>query len=142
MLNMQVAPVGELSWNPRAPEQGVLWGSWIELGDKFFQAITAFPVPVNMRVWQACKKSPLALDLYAWATWRVFKLETSAFIPWDGIMQQMCAAYKNPKEFARKAKAAFGKIRAAYPGLKLTYAKGGMVLHPSLTAIAPTPKRA
>ena len=45
MLNMQVAPVGELSWNPRAPEQGVLWGSWIDLGDKFFQAITAFPVP-------------------------------------------------------------------------------------------------
>jgi hypothetical protein len=74
-LDMQIAPMGELWWDPKQPEQGTLWGSWVELGEKFFQAITAAPVPVDTRVLRALKKSPLALDLYAWATWRVFKLQ-------------------------------------------------------------------
>jgi hypothetical protein len=57
-------------------------------------------------------------------------------------MQQMGAEYKSEKEFARYAKAALRKIRAVYPALKVDFAKGGMVLHPSRTAIAPAPKRA
>ncbi len=140
-LDMQVAPEGFLWWDERRPEQGSLWGSWIELGERFFEAIIAFPVPIDMRVLKAIKRSPLALDLYAWSTWRVFKLDKSAFIPWDGLKQQLGAEYKNTDEFARKAKAAFRKIQAVYPALKLNYTKGGLVLHPSRTAVAPAPKR-
>lgn len=139
-LNMEVAPVGELWWDTKQPDQGVLWGSWIELGEKFFEAITAFPVPVDMRVLRAIKKSPLALDLYAWVTWRVFRLDKPAFIPWDGLLKQMGGEYKELRNFVSKAKAALRKVQAAYPALKLNYVKGGMMLHPSLTAIAPAPK--
>jgi hypothetical protein len=67
----------------------------------------------------------------------VFRLSKSAFIPWEGLMQQMGSEYKNVDEFARNPKAALHKIRAAYPALKLNYAKGGLILHPSATAIAP-----
>lgn len=140
-LDMQVAPEGVLWWDAREPQQGTLWGSWIELGEKFFQAITAFPVPVDMRVLRAIKKSPLALDLYAWATWRVFKLNKAAFIPWKGLKGQVGAEYGSEKEFARKAKAALRKIQAVYPGLKLNYLKGGLMLHPSPTSIAAAPKK-
>ncbi|MBV9771692.1 MAG: hypothetical protein JOZ32_19125 [Bryobacterales bacterium] len=139
-LNMQVAPEGFLWWDTKHPEQGVLWGSWIELGEKFFKAITAAPVPVDMRVLRAIKKSPLALDLYAWVTWRVFKLDKPAFIPWKGLVEQMGSEYKSSDDFVKYAKAAFRKIQAAYPALKLNYAKGGLLLHPSPTAIAPAPK--
>ena len=141
-LNMQIAPEGELWWDIKRPEQGVLWGSWIELGEKFFQAITARPVPVDMRVLRAIKRSPLALDLYAWATWRVFNLKGAAFIPWEGLMRQMGSEYERTDNFVYYAKAALRKIRAVYPALKLNYAKGGFLLHPSLTAIAPASKRA
>ncbi len=141
-LDMQVAPKGELWWDPHDPEQGTLWGSYVILGEDFFTAITAAAVPVDMRVLRAIKRSPLALDLYAWATWRVFKLQKSQFIPWEGLMQQMGSEYSDTDNFVRKAKAALRKIRAVYPALKLDYAKGGFFLHPSLTAIAPAPKRA
>lgn len=141
-LDMQIAPEGMLWWDPHDPEQGTLWGSWIELGEKFYKAITAWPVPVDMRVLRTIRRSPLALDLYAWTTWRVFKLSRRQFIPWQGLMQQMGSEYKSEKEFARKAKGALRKIRAVYPALKLDFAKGGLVLHPSLTAIVPAPKRA
>jgi hypothetical protein len=141
-LDMQVAPVGELWWDPKQPNQDTLWGSWIELGEKFHQAITAAPVPVDTRVLRALKKSPLALDLYAWATWRVFKLSKPAFIPWEGLMQQMGAEYDRSGDFVQKAKTALRKIRTVYPALNLNFVRGGMMLHPSRTAIAPAAKRA
>jgi hypothetical protein len=65
-LDMQVVSHGEFWWSVRDPSQAALWGSWIELGEKFFEAITAAPVPLDMRVLKALKRSPLALDLYAW----------------------------------------------------------------------------
>jgi hypothetical protein len=128
-----------LWWNPRDPAQGTLWGSYIVLGEHFFEAITSAAVPADMRVLRAIKRSPLALDLYVWATWRVFKLSKPAFIPWEGLMMQMGGEYERTGNFVQKAKNALRKIRAVYPALKLTYAKGkgGFLLHPSLTAIAP-----
>lgn len=140
-LNMEVAPESELWWNPRDPSQGTLWGSYIVLGEHFFEAITALPVPADMRVLRAIKRSPLALDLYVWATWRVFKLSKPAFIPWEGLMGQMGGEYERADNFVQKAKGALRKIRSVYPALKLSYTKGGLVLHPSATAIAPAPKR-
>jgi hypothetical protein len=139
-LNMQVAPEGEFWWDIRDPAQGTLWGSYVVLGEHFYKAITAAAVPVDMRVLRTIKRSPLALDLYAWVSWRVFKLSKPAFIPWEGLMQQMGSEYNDIDNFVRKAKAALGKIRACYAALKLDYGKGGMLLHPSLTAIAPAAK--
>jgi hypothetical protein len=40
--------------------QTALWESWIELGEKFFNAIIAAPVPADMRVLRALRRSPLA----------------------------------------------------------------------------------
>jgi len=141
-LDMQVAPEGMLWWDVKQPEQGTLWGSWIELGEKFYKAITAAPVPVDMRVLRAIKRSPLALDLYAWTTWRVFRLQKPAFIPWEGLMKQMGGEYDRADNFVQKAKAALRKIRAVYPALKLNYVKGGLMLHPSPTSIAPAAPKA
>ena len=34
---------------PGSPEQPALWGSWVELGEAFHEAIVAAPVPVDLR---------------------------------------------------------------------------------------------
>ena len=53
----------------------MLWGvSTIELGEKFFNEILACPVPLDMNVLKAMKRSPLGLDLYLWLTYRLFGL--------------------------------------------------------------------
>jgi len=141
-LDMQVAPKGELWWDPKHPEQGALWGSYIILGEDFFNALVAFPVPVDMRILRALKRSPLALDLYAWVTWRVFKTQKPTFIPWVGLMEQVGSEYGNVKDFKRKAKAALRKILAVYPGLKLEWRSGGFTLHPSPTSVPALPAAA
>lgn len=138
--DMRVASDQMLWWDPKRPDQLNLWESWLELGEKFYEAITAAPVPVDLRALSALKRSPLALDLYAWATHRALSVSRkgrSDFIPWKALAQQFGADYTNHHNFKTKAKAAFRKILTVYPGLKLGDQSGGIiVLATSSPAIA------
>lgn len=140
-LDMQVAPEGEFWWDPRQPDQAALWGSWIELGEKFFAAITAFPVPADMRALRALKRSPLALDLYAWLTyeaWRAHSTSKPRFEDWEQLHTHLGAEYGRSDNFRASAKAALAKIKTVYPGLKLGDRMGGIqVLPESWPAIRP-----
>jgi hypothetical protein len=71
-VDMQIAPSGTLWWDPTRSQQDNLWESWVELGENFYAAITAAPVPVDMRALRVLKRSPLALDLYAWLAHTAF----------------------------------------------------------------------
>ena len=111
---MQVAPRGEFWWSPRDPSQAALWGGWIELGDKFFAAITAAPIPLDMRALKALKQSPLALDLYSWLTYeayRAYKSGKGRFVAWKLLAEQMGADYANTKEFRARAETRCARSR-------------------------------
>lgn len=143
-LDMKVAPEGVLWWDERHPEQGALWGSWIELSKQFFNAITAAPVPVDMRALRALKRSPLALDLYAWATYSAYRTQQSGqsrSISWDALHDQLGGEYANQNEFARKARLALRKVHAVYPALGLEFEKGGVKVLPCNPAITIKSKR-
>jgi Plasmid encoded RepA protein len=140
-LDMQIADKGEYWWDPRAPDQAVLWGSWIELSERFHDAITAFPIPADMRALKALKQSPLALDLYAWLTYEAFRAHRSGkarFESWVQLHAHLGAEYSRTSDFRRFAKAALRKILVVYPGLKLGKRLGGIeVLPQSWPAILP-----
>lgn len=143
-LNMQVAPEGVLWWDERQPDQPTLWGSWIELSKQFFNAITAAPVPVDMRALKALKRSPLALDLYAWATYTAYRTQQnsqSRSISWDALHEQLGAEYNDIKDFAKSARAALRKVQAVYPELGLEFEKGGVKVLPCNPAITIRAKR-
>jgi hypothetical protein len=136
--NMDVAPEGEMWWDVKEPGQAALWESWIELGEKFYESIIAAPVPLDMRALRALKQSPLALDLYAWATYRVFSVnrkKAPQFIPWQGLKAQMGSEYGDARNFKKKAQGALRKVRSVYPALKISPARGGFILHPGPTAV-------
>lgn len=140
-LDMQVAPQGELWWSVRAPDQGALWGSWIELGELFYAALASAPVPVDMRALRALKRSPLALDLYAWLTFQAFRAHQSQqprFESWAQMHSHMGGEYANVDDFRRKIKAALRKILVVYPALRVGARLGGLEILPtSLPAIEP-----
>ena len=139
-LNMPVAEASELWWNPKHPDQTTLWDSWVELGQKFYDAITVAPVPVDTRALRALKRSPLALDLYAWATHKALAVAQKGkqqFVPWRGLMAQFGADYSDPKDFKKKAQDALKKIQVVYPGLKLGQADGGLLVLPGSRPAVP-----
>jgi hypothetical protein len=132
-VDMQIASEGELWWDLKNPEQPTLLGSWIELGEKFYQAITASPVPLDKRALNALKQSPLALDLYAWTTYKSFVLyhhpyKKEQFIPWETFKDQLGTEYADAKNFKRKTKEAIQKVNSVYPHLRFEIAKGGFVI--------------
>lgn len=126
-LDMQVAPEGMLWWDPKNPQQTNLWGSWIELGEKFFQAITAEPIPLDIRILRHIKQSPLALDLYAILTreaYRVQKKGQPRFLAWEWLHSQIGTEYGTVKNFKQKALLAIEKIITVYPELIVKQQKG------------------
>jgi hypothetical protein len=131
--DMQVAPRGEFWWNPKNPEQGALWGSWIELSEGFYNAITAAPVPFDMRALRALKRSPLALDLYAWACYTVFAIIAKnlgpQFISWKHLMSQFGTGYGTSTNFQQKAIRALRKVAVVYPGLEIVPQAGGFTIY-------------
>ena len=141
-LNMVVARKTVFWWSEKSPEQGAFWESSIELGQDFYEAITAAPVPVDMRVLQALKQSPLALDLYAWLTYEAFRANKGGkvrFTSFEQLHAQMGGEYADINDFRKKGvKPALVKIRTVYPGLKLGIKQGGIeVLPESLPALQP-----
>jgi hypothetical protein len=140
-LNMEVAPEGELWWNMKVSQKTALWGSWIELGQRFYEAIIAAPVPIDIRALRALKRSPLALDLYSWLTYEAFRAHKSGkprYETWAQLHAHVGAEYTHLHHFRAKANAALRKIKVVYPGLKLGKKQGGIEILPeSYPALQP-----
>jgi hypothetical protein len=130
-----------LWWDERNPQQVILWGSWIELGQKFYEAITAAPVPIDIRALRALKRSPLALDLYSWLTYETFRAHKSGkprYETWAQLHAHIGSEYGRLDNFRSKVKAALRKIQIVYPGLKLGRKQGGIEILPeSYPALQP-----
>jgi hypothetical protein len=137
-LHMDVSASSEFWWDSKKSNQANLWESWIELGEKFYEAVTLSSVPVDLRALRALKRSPLALDLYAWLTYTAFvatKMRKSRVVPWEGLHAQMGAEYAALRMFRVNVRLALKKIQLVYPELKLDLTADGMTIHPSRTAI-------
>ncbi|MGI4829814.1 MAG: replication protein RepA [Janthinobacterium lividum] len=138
-LNMPIADRGVFWWEVHKPTQDNLWDSWIELGEKFYDAITVAPVPVDMRALRALKRSPLALDLYSWLTYTTFvagRNRQNRAVPWAGLHAQMGGEYAELRNFRQKVLAAIRKIRTVYPSLRVEITTQGLIVQPSMPAIS------
>lgn len=143
-MNMDVAPEGMLWWDDKQPHQDTLWESWIQLGEKFFNAIINAPVPVDMRALKGLKNSPLALDLYSWATYTAYRTQQngqSRTISWQTLNRQLGTENHDIKDFKKKSKLALKKIKAVYPDLGIEYIRGGLKILPCNPAITIKPKK-
>jgi hypothetical protein len=138
-LNMEVATESELWWDVKQPAQGSLWNSWIRLGEDFYKALVLLPVPVDMRALRALKRSPLALDLYAWLCYRSFVIvqhqQPRQFTAWETLMRQLGTDYTDPKDFKKYARGALRKVQSVYPGLTIGEARGGFTVHATRLAV-------
>ena len=86
-----VADHVKLWWDPKRPEEPMLWESKIELGEKFFNEIISHPVPLDMNTLKALKRSSLGLDLYMWLTYRTFSLQNPLRLSWRQLYRQFGA---------------------------------------------------
>ena len=69
--NLSLADAFNLWWTPQRLATIAGESSTVTLSANFFDQIVEAPVPLDLRAIRALKRSPLALDLYSWATRRV-----------------------------------------------------------------------
>ena len=141
-----VADKHEFWWNERKPGERVLWESKIYLGEAFFNQLINHPVPLDMNILTALKRSTLGLDLYLWLTYRTFSLRAPQPLTWKQLYHQFGAhpakgsANNTVQVFRYKVLRELKKIKLAWPGLNYATAPGILILHPSTPAIPPAPE--
>ena len=114
----------------RLREQPDLFGSFVELSQDFFQAVIDRPVPVDLRVLRALR-SPLALDIYCWLTYRASYLAPAGRVPWPALALQFGAGYADVRKFRYFFLRQARSVLKLYPEARIFEGDNGLVLRPA-----------
>ena len=136
----RIAPKAVLWWDFHRPEQDTLWQSWIELGQELFDEIIAHPVPLDMRVLKAMRRSSLGLDVYMWLSYKTFSLYSQGKKPerlsWQRLYIQFGAdpAKANDESTVHNFRTDFlremRKLKVCWPTLTYAAPKGCFEIRP------------
>lgn len=147
-ISSLIADERELWWDYKSPEQDTLWQSRIRLGEKLFQEIIAHPVPLDMRILKAMRRSSLGLDLYMWLSYKTFSLLTptgpkTQRLSWHQLYEQFGkdpskAADKDiVNDFRKDTLRELRKLRLCWPTLDFKTPKGFLELKGCVPSIPP-----
>lgn len=119
IVQMSVVDRADLWWSPKDPRQKSLYGSSLRLSEPFYNEVISHPVPYHMNALKALKQSPMALDIYTWATYRNSYSRKPSHIPWAALQMQFGAGYpmnaRGRTDFKRKFLLALKKVAVVYP---------------------------
>jgi hypothetical protein len=137
--NLLLAEEFDLWWAPQKLPRAPVVQSTVTLSQKFFEQLVEGPVPLDLRAIRALKRSPLSLDLYAWATRRVSYLKRPLRISWKSFQNSFGAGYADTPQgksrFRGNAVEALRRVKTVYPQLKIELSQDALLLLPSSTHI-------
>jgi hypothetical protein len=101
-----------LWWSKKDPEQAALFDSFIILSPQFLAEIKKSYVPVDLTIAGRLKKSPLALDLFFWMTYRLYRMDVGEDITvsWRDLASQFGADYSTEKNLRAAVKRALAMV--------------------------------
>ena len=135
VINQAVADRAQFWWDNKHPEQAGLWKSTVTLSENFFNEVIDRPVPIDMRAIKALKKSPMALDIYTWLTYRTSYLKCPTVIPWASLALQFGSGYSRLRDFKQAFIDELKKVVLVYGQVQVEAAEQGLIVKPSLTHI-------
>jgi hypothetical protein len=130
LQSVKTVDEAHLWWQPKTPAQAALWKSTITLGERFFDEVVRNPVPVDMRALKALKRSPMALDIYVWLTYRLSYLKKPTTIPWEALERQFGAGYKHTRQFKAAFIRELRKVALIFQDVKVEDVGHGFLIHP------------
>jgi hypothetical protein len=130
-IDMQVAPEAQLWWDFKNPEQGSIFESYIRLGEQFFKAVIDSPVPFDVNMLRKLKRSPLAIDLYTWSIWRVWRMKPNEQITvsYPALTEQFGAEYGRERDFIIHLRKTLVKVKEVWPLFPVELTERGLVLN-------------
>ncbi len=138
--SLGVASQYQLWWDAKAPQQRSLFQSSVTLGEGFYKEIIDRPIPINMEALKLLKRSPLALDLYIWLTYRLSYLKKPTTIPWEALHSQFGSDYQEVRFLKRKIIQSLRKVSSLYPQANFDVIPAGLKLLPSKPHVSKKPR--
>ena len=138
VINQAVADRAQFWWDNKHPEQAGLWKSTVTLSENFFNEVIDRPVPIDMRAIRALKKSPLALDIYTWLTYRMSYLKSPTVVSWAGVAMMLGSSYAELRDFKKAFLNELRKVLLVYPNANVEVLPDGLRIKPSMTHIPMT----
>lgn len=135
-MGFRLADKSMLWWHAKDPSQSILWRSSVTLSEAFYREILQHPIPVDTRALKALKKSPLALDIYCWLTYRASYARKLSEIPWAALAMQFGADYGRLRDFKASFLVELRKVATVYTGARFDATESGLTVKPSLPHIA------
>lgn len=129
--NVQPVSQANLWWNPKSPTQATLFESTLILGEEFFKEIIDYPIPIDMDALKSLKRSPMALDIYCWLTYRMSYLKRQITVPWEALQIQFGANYERTRDFKKYFLNQLRGVSVVYPEANLSENSKGLILMPS-----------
>lgn len=131
------------NWDPDNPFQCGLWAAKLVFSQQFVK-MAENSVPLDWRACASLRRSPLAMDLYAWLTYRLPRLAHPLTLTWRALHQQFGAQYKQLKNFAMEVRRQLPAITLLYRDAKIEFAYAnksttraiGLLLSPSKPHVA------
>jgi len=120
-------------WFPKDERQRVLWPSTVRLSEEYFQSLSQHAVPLDERAIAALSHSAMALDVYAWLSQRLHRIEfgKSQFVPWKSLKDQFGFNHKHMRKFRQVFLKALGQVHSQYRGARIGIDDRGLTLHHS-----------
>ncbi|WP_143736574.1 replication protein RepA [Plantibacter flavus] len=132
----QIAKSVQLWWANKEGEGATgLWSSEVRLSEEFFQSIVNAPVPVDLKALRALGGSSLRIDIYMWATHRMFYLRRPTRIKWVDLNNQFGGQYARVRAFKAAFIKALHEVMIVYPTLNAEVHDDFLLLRPSLTHV-------
>lgn len=100
------------------------------LNEAVFRDLIAHAIPLDLGALRALRDAPLAMDLFAWLSFRLRSIRLPLTLGWLALQPQFGADFSEPKEFARHMRRALRRVQHVWPALKLRYYRGGVTLFP------------
>lgn len=135
-MGYRLADKSMLWWDAQAPEQAALWRSSVTLTEQFYREIVEHPIPVDMRAIKALKRSPMALDIYCWLTYRASYAKKATTIPWAALAMQFGSDYGRLRDFKAAFMDEMRKVSVVYAGAKVEATDAGLILKPTVPHIS------
>ena len=130
-VNSPVASRTGFWWNERKISERLGWESKVELGEKFFSEIIRHPVPLDLNILKALKRSSLGIDFYLWLTYRTFTLKGPLRLSWARLYRQFgvnpakSVDKRTADDFRKDCLRELKKIQIAWPELNYATAPWG-----------------
>jgi hypothetical protein len=110
-------------WLPSTIHEASKWEGMVTLDEEFFRCLMDGNMPLRQEAIIALQNSPMALDVYAWLAFRLWRIKGGRLKPlaWSTLQNQFGPGYTRERDFRRAFKDTLASVLLVYPQAKIEF---------------------